>query len=267
MIRNGKKVSIKDYCKDRKAPTCNEIKLYLEEVDYLCPMCGCGKSLVNIINGDIYNQYEIAHVFPNSPTAEEKKILKDVEIDGINSESMDNKIALCRDCHKIYDKRKSIESYNNMLELKRQKSAAMKAKKSVSKENIEEELLKVIDVLSNIDRAVLDHTTTIEYKSLMVAQKVSDDLLCNNIEQNVTRYFNYVRDCFKLYDPAGDKFELVCLQMKKLYVSLKAQHQGLDDIHDSIVDWLRSKTNGKRIACDIIFSFFVQNCDIYEVSK
>lgn len=267
MIRDGKKVSIKEYCLNRKKPTNNELKIYLEEVDCLCPISGCGKSLVNIIDDIIQNQYEIAHVFPNSPTPEEKKILKDVEVDGINSESMDNKIALCRDCHKNYDNQKSIETYNNMLELKRQKSAAMKAKKTISKESIEDDLLKVIKTLSSIDKAALDNTTAIEYKSLKVAQKVSDKLLCYNIEKNVTSYFNYVKDCFKLCDPAGYNFELVCLQMKKLYVSLKAQHLGLDDIHDHIVDWLKSNSDGKQIPCDIIFSFFVQNCDIYEVSE
>ena len=38
--------------------------------------------------------YEIAHIFPNKPTEEEKKILADVEVLGDDSECFENKIAL-----------------------------------------------------------------------------------------------------------------------------------------------------------------------------
>ena len=119
MWRNGEQVDISDYCKERKDPTDNQLKILLEEVHGVCPIPGCGKSLVNIINGRVYNQYEIAHIFPCNPNDFQKLNLKDVQVDGENSESLDNKIALCRDCHKIYDDDTTEVSYNQMLELKR----------------------------------------------------------------------------------------------------------------------------------------------------
>jgi hypothetical protein len=116
MIRNGTVVDIETYCKDRKRPTDKENLRYILEVGNECPMCG---KIITDFSADKHKLYEIAHIFPNSPTEKEKPVLADVEVLGENSESFENKIALCRDCHKEYDEHKTIEKYNAMLNLKK----------------------------------------------------------------------------------------------------------------------------------------------------
>lgn len=268
MWRNGEQVDFADYCIDRKDPTDNQIKILLEEVDGICPMPGCGKSLVNEVNGKLYNQYEIAHVFPNKPDDFQKLHLKDVEVDGDNSESLANKIALCRDCHKIYDNNTTEVSYSQMLERKRKLAVRLKAKKEISKVVIENDIVKTIEVLTTMKKDDLEQSGTLEYKSLAVAQKVEDYMLCSEIESKVTQYFNFVRDCFKRYDANGDRFELICNSVRHLYLQLKVEKLTQHAIYETITNWFESKTEATRLACEIMTSFFVQTCDIYdEISK
>ena len=268
MYRNGDYISIEDYCIDRKNPTESQLKILLEEVGGSCPMPGCGKSLVNEIDGKVYNQYEIAHVFPNKPDDFQKLHLKDVEVDGENSEALANKIALCRDCHKIYDNNTTEVSYSQMLERKRKLAVGLKAKKEISKVVIEDDIVKTIEVLTTMKKEDLEQSGTLEYKSLAVAQKVEDFMLCLDIENKVTQYFNFVRDCFKRFDASGDRFELICHSVRHLYLHLKANKLTQYEMYETITNWFVSKTQRSRTVCEIMTSFFVQNCDIYdEISK
>lgn len=268
MFRNGEYISIEDYCIDRKDPTDNQLKILLEEVDGSCPMPGCGKSLVNEIDGKVYNQYEIAHVFPNKPDEFQKLNLKDVEVDGENSEALANKIALCRDCHKIYDNNTTEVSYLQMLERKRKLAVRLKAKKEISKVVIEDDIVKTIEVLTTMKKEDLEKSGRLEYKSLAVEQKVEDYMLCSNIESKVTQYFNFVRSSFKRFDLSGERFELICHSVRLLYLQLKVEKLTQYEIYETITNWFVSKTQGTRTVCEIMTSFFVQNCDIYdEISK
>ena len=128
MIRNGTIVDVATYCKDRKRPNDKENLRYILEVGNECPMCG---KIITDFSADKHKLYEVAHIFPNSPTGEEKTVLADVEVLGENSESFENKIALCRDCHKEYDEHKTVEKYNAMLKLKKKLFCVVKSSRSL----------------------------------------------------------------------------------------------------------------------------------------
>lgn len=269
MKRNGEYVSPKDYQKERRKPTQNERKILLEEVNGLCPVVGCGKSLVNGKNGRIYEDFEVAHIFPNRFKDEmEAVILADVEVDGDSSETLDNWIALCHNCHDRYDEQKTIVSYQQMLDMKRRLSAELKAKKTIAGERIEDDLDKAIKSLVNFDKEELEKAGQLGYEAMTVREKIPDDEgLCLNIEDKVTRFFNYIVAQFKQQDPSGDRFELICISVKKLYLTLKIANLSKSDIFEKITDWFVSKTQSPRHICEIMTSFFVQNCDVYEISK
>ncbi len=262
-------VSPKDYQKDRRMPTQNERKILLEEVNGLCPMVGCGKSLMNEKNGRIYEDFEVAHIFLNNFKNDmEAIILADVEVDGDSSESLENWMALCHDCHSKYDELKTVASYQQMLDLKRRLAAELKAKKTIAGERIEEDLDKAIKSLVKLDKSELEKAGKLGYEAMAVREKIPDDeVLCSNIEDKVTRYFNYIRVQFKQQDPNGDHFDLICTSVKKVYLMLKVSNLSKSDIFEKITDWFVSKTQVPRLVCEIMTSFFVQNCDVYEVSK
>ena len=266
MIRNGEQVTFEEYCQARRNPLPNEWSLYLEEVNSLCPICGrkfLYKSTASLMKGA-----EIAHIFPNSPTASEKTILKDVEVDGDDSEAFENKIALCKNCHDEYDAKKTVESYNQMLELKRHLHSELKAKKMLSEENIEDELTAVVKALSTAKQEDLNGIGSLNYSSLKVSQKVEIVHLCKRIEGDVTAYYPFCKQKFKEVDTTDSSFNIVCLSVKKGYLKLKKDGLDKETIFEQMTNWFVSKTHASYNACAIMVSFFVQNCDIYdEISK
>lgn len=105
----AKAIAADPYLKKRKAPTEAEQQLYLKEVSFSCPLCG--KILRHKKQGKANKLYEIAHIFPNSPTEEQYELLSKLPRLGDNSESFENKIALCKDCHNQQDYHTTVEDY------------------------------------------------------------------------------------------------------------------------------------------------------------
>ena len=65
--------NIDDYLKPRKDPTENQQILFLAEVNRKCPLCG--NFLLKEKKDRVNKLYQIAHIYPNSPTQEEVKEL------------------------------------------------------------------------------------------------------------------------------------------------------------------------------------------------
>ena len=70
----AKVIAADPYLKERRAPTAVDQQLYLKEVSFVCPLCG--KILRHRGQRKTNKLYEIAHIFPNSPTEEQYERLK-----------------------------------------------------------------------------------------------------------------------------------------------------------------------------------------------
>ena len=145
---------IDEYLEPRKNPTPNEDSKYLLEVDGLCPLCG--KKLLGNKKGDVVKFYQIAHIYPNRPLETEKVELKGVERLGNNSESFENKIALCKDCHGTYDYHKTKEEYLKILNIKKGLLKSYEVKTILSNQSIEDDIFDVINALANIDGELIE---------------------------------------------------------------------------------------------------------------
>ena len=254
-------VDFDTYCQPRKNPTENQIVLLLEEVNNECPKCGT--PLVVKKKGNVYRYFEIAHVFPNSPTDKEKEILKDVRVLGTTSEDLDNKIALCNFCHNAYDLNKTVETYNEMLELKKEKKSQASTKHLLGKQDVEEDLVRVIGKLVAIDEATLAQIEELPKNVLTVHEKICDVILRKKVTDNVTSYFSYITNCFKNQGVSAAKYDLIRTSMKRAYQTAVAEGLSADLIFDKLTEWLSSKTNTRVAVCEVIISYFIQNCDIY----
>ena len=79
----AKAITADPYLKERKAPSEADQQLYLKEVSFLCPLCGA--SLRHRRQKKTNKLYEIAHIFPNSPTEEQYERLSALPRLGDNS--------------------------------------------------------------------------------------------------------------------------------------------------------------------------------------
>ena len=102
----------------RRQPTDNEKFILHTEVDGMCPLCGI--KLLYKKENTLNKRVNLAHIYPHSPTDSEKKLLKDVEKLSEDSEDIKNIIWLCPNCHESFDKPRTIDSYNNLLNIKKE---------------------------------------------------------------------------------------------------------------------------------------------------
>ncbi|MFU0789839.1 HNH endonuclease signature motif containing protein [Virgibacillus proomii] len=85
----------------RKKLTSNESASLLAEVENMCPLCA--KSLMYKKQGKQHKLFEGAHIYPLNPSDEEKELLKNEKKLHDDVNHLNNIIALCRDCHKMFD--------------------------------------------------------------------------------------------------------------------------------------------------------------------
>ena len=80
------------YLQTRKRNHDYEIRLFLHEVNFCCPLCG--KLLQSRYQKKpAARRFEIAHIYPNSPTQKQYETLAGLERLGTTCEDFENKIA------------------------------------------------------------------------------------------------------------------------------------------------------------------------------
>jgi hypothetical protein len=62
-----------------------------------------------------------------------------------------------------------------------------------------------------------------------------------------------------------DRFDNIAIQIKSFYKKCGSLSNDKDVVFDQIVEWVKLKSgNDNRIASEIVVSFFVQNCEVFD---
>lgn len=258
----AKAIAADSYLQNRKRTSPAELQLYLKEVSFSCPLCG--KDLRNRKQQKPNKPYEIAHIFPNRPTEEQYELLGSLPRLGDNSESFENKIALCLECHKQQDYHTTQQDYLDLLEKKQyflQNTALHDATLTLGLE------LEIADIVKKICTLREDDLAKLNYKPVRLAKKFSANelMLKNRIAMNVTNYYPYIRELFSEQEGInGFRLDTLSLQMKCCFIKMEAYSTDKCAIFDHIVDWIKTKTlSTSKDACEAVVSFFVQNCEVF----
>ena len=252
------------YLIERIPITGNMDNAYLLEVNGICPLCG--KYMLIGKAKRIHKKYQIAHIYPNSPTPNEVKELEGLERVGTNCEDFENKIALCKDCHGYYDDHKTKEEYLKLLEIKKSLLSVSKAKITASHQDLEQEIILVINALSEIDEKTLQKMK-LDYKALKISEKIEDtySILKLKIENYVCIFFNFIKETFQNLDQSGQiNFKLVASEIRTTFLKCEKEMSNKSEIFKSLVKWLESKAVGSsNEACEAVISYFVQDCEVF----
>lgn len=257
-----KKVSA--YKRKRIDPTEGQKLIYLGEVNGLCPLCG--KSLVRNGAREVNKFFEIAHIFPCNPTVEDLQQLYGVELYGENSETMHNKIALCKNCHYDYDKNKTKEKYNNLLKIKKNLERVYSVNNELADCNLEDDLRKMLVRLKDLKSDDFNGLS-LSYDAVTVNRKIDDTsiILQNKVIGNVILYFKFIQEYLKdLCESSNTDFELVASNVRIVYFKCKRKEMNQEEIFETISNWLVSQTHCSQTAAEIMVSFFVQDCEVYD---
>lgn len=238
--------------------------ILFNEVGGYCPICG--KKLTYVKNNKILRKFEVAHIYPANPRPDEFKLLQDEERLSEDVNSMDNVIAVCRDCHKIFDNPRTVEEYRKWVSLKKQLLNNAKIKDTYELFNIEEEITVILEKINSSDYEF--EVVELSYKSLNIDQKVDTTLnyiTKRTIKDDVVNYFNYIKNQFIEIDKKTPyKFETIATQIKAFYVKCKQVDTDQQRLYQTLVEWLDDKTdNYSRRACEIVIAYFIQDCEVF----
>jgi copper chaperone CopZ len=244
----------------RKKTTENLDARFLLEVGGKCPLCD--KYLLGTKGGRSVKLYDIAHIYPHSPTVDQLAALENVPVVK-DIESFENRIALCKDCHKKQDFHTTEKDYMRLYNTKRKLLIESHVINSISDVQIEDQIKEVLEKLKNVDVVKI---IQLSYEPVAVDRKICNEngLLREKIKDMVVRYFPFVQDSFAQIDSTGKtKFDEIATEFKLCFQ--KAQNMSQEEIFESLVKWLQSKTQRQYdIACEIIVAFFVQNCEVFD---
>ncbi|MCQ2791923.1 MAG: HNH endonuclease [Bacilli bacterium] len=257
------------YLVGRKDKAGNEEKILLNEVHFYCPKCG--KLLVPLKKKTkSVKLYEIAHIFPCNPSVDFYSRIYKLKRLGDNSESLDNLIILCFDCHAAYDSATTAEEYMEMVSLKEKYIERATLQQISNSMNLEDDIEKIIKALSTIDCSQLEE---LKLKPISINNKIPDSchLLKQKIIDNVRNYYYYIKNIFSEEENKGVNFDLIASQFKSCFIGLSKKTVDLEWIFNEMVNWLMNKISvisSSKSACEAVVSYFVQNCEVFnEITK
>lgn len=238
------------------------IVLY-DEVSGLCPKCS--KPLM-VQNGKRKTKiYEVAHIYPFSPREEEKELLKNEQLLCDDVDSEDNLIALCRDCHKLFDNPRTIEGYREIYAIKKQLKQAALIKNRQYNFKIEQDIKEIIEKLSTLEPS---EDSQLSYKAMRVDDKIrseSGPAFKIKIKAQVAYFYTEIKKLFQQLDQrAPNTSEIIFSEVRTYYLTLKRENLSQSQIYDHLISWIKTNTKETNsIAVEVLVCFFIQNCEVY----
>lgn len=248
-----------------RRPQCSdeEETILVAQVNKRCPLC---KKYLYEKKDKNYKLYEIAHIYPHSPTARELTVLAAVEVP-VKIDDEKNYIAMCPSCHTAYDKGKTLDEYN----------ALRKEKNRLIAKDIQLDLQYEYQLKDDVNKVVValntacspeDGLIPLTYDPQKVDDKLKDSvsaLLVRGIKDYVIQYYNLVDTCFAQIEKNTGNARIIASQMKTYYLEQQRLRVDCQQIYYNMIDWILSRTKtANREAATIIVAYFIQHCEVFE---
>lgn len=256
------------YHKERESATEADLRLYLREVDYHCPICG--KELQSRKQKKPTQKlFQIAHIYPNKPTIEQYEALGVLERLGNNCEEYENKISLCIECHQTQDYHTRVDEYLRLLAIKKQCLTKTALHDATNTLGLEDEINIIVKKLSELSG---DDLADLNYDPVAVANKFTKQefLLTTKVTNYIVTFYPYIRESFKTLDGKnGFSLQVLSEQIRSCFIKMNGISQDKALVFSKIVEWIKNKTQSDSTeACEAIVAFFVQNCEVfYEITE
>ena len=250
--RQNKKVNNSVECEDSPL---------LAEANYKCPLCH--GNLVDTIKGMAIKKYRITKIFPEGLDEETASAFNAIYKAPHHLDSLDNMIALDESCSDKYLLNPTVEEYKKLCEIKKILTRNYSAKTAVNSIQLEDDIRTVLDALTRIRS--MSELIELDYDALRLEEKFEPQnfILKNETQQQVVMYYRYIE---KVFSESTEDFDIIASEIK--LSSQKFEKIGLSqaEIIEELSEWIRNKSglgSDGRLACDIVVSFFIQNCEVF----
>lgn len=231
----------------------------LAEVNYVCPLTQT--QLVDQVDGVPWSRYTLTHIFPEgleeSAITEYSAIYPQPE----NLDAPENLIALCKEEADKYELAPSPAKYKQLYELKHQAMKLTQLFSDINRVQLEEEIRTILAVLQNPKD--LENLPLLEYTALRIDEKISDGLLRYEVRNHVVQFYRFIETTFS---EETDNFDEIAASIKKAARKLEAAGLSQKEVIEQLSEWVRKQTRmdmGGSLACHIVVSFFIQNCEVF----
>lgn len=250
----------------RRANVTDTVKMSLLcEVQGLCPLCR--RALMVKKGSKRVRVFDIAHIYPLNATEHEKHILIAEEVLSADIDCEENFIALCKECHKIYDTKKTVQEYRQLVEIKKTINKIKALSQTWDRQTLHKDIAVVardLEALSELDIK----NTTLSFAALKLSQKKDETLGIMNemkIGQYILSFFAPIRESLrKLELEEKAKSLFICSQVKSYYTLLLMQGFDQSQIFEEMCVWFMTNTGIKeRSKSEVLVSYFIQNCEIF----
>lgn len=214
-----------------------------------CPNDGCPHMLYGNVNGRPELIYDVVEIDPDE-----------------SSDDPNNLIALCPDCAARYRLSRSPLFIYRMRQIKDQVKNDTENFELISDQRIQEGVRRVIE---KIPKMKPDTPVDLNYNPGAVRQKIKPEhnLLYMKAKMHVDYYYRPVNDALQEMGREGLlRYKPFCEQVRMNYLMLEEQGRDQPTIYRLLTDWLQSGTNEERDYCEVVISFFIQNCEVFNVT-
>lgn len=222
----------------------------LNEASHYCPFPGCGRSLTKANGGRTIESYEVSVI--------DKKKAPEIQ----------NLVALCPQCHATYFLDDTTKSQKELLEVKKLLETHASAVSMLDNLPLEAGIIGVIKKVSKLKEKDLV-AASLDPKEIKQKVKPSDDFaLYNQVNMFVSMYFLKIREIMMNLDKRGDiDYDEIQNQIRAIYKRLKKAKKSKTEIYNEIVAKVQRVSLQENIYCQIIVSYFIQSCEVFDATS
>jgi hypothetical protein len=233
-------------------PQQTEDLLLLQEVESHCPLCR--DFLVHQKDGVALRNYKITPIAALSGSATNRSL-----------KSQSGDIALCLRCAGEYLSRPTVAEYLKLSKIKQAVSDRRRALENAVGIKIDEQIEEVLRAITNTTKEQL----ALKMEPAEVEKNIEKDKipLMIKIMGYVTNYFYRVRDILQGLDHDGRlRSKEIAEDVNAYYKKLRRGQFSQERILMILVVWLQTNAETDyHLACEILVSFFVQDCEVFDV--
>lgn len=219
----------------------------LGETDGYCPFPGCGRQLTVSNNGRAVHSFEVSL------------------IDKKKAATPDNLIAMCPQCYATYLLDDSKKVTKGLVEIKNLLSTHKQSVHLLDSLPLERGIVGVISRIKKLGEKELSDAS-LDPKEIKQKLSPSQDMaLYLAVNNYVTTYFRRIKEIMMNLDKRGEiDYDEIQDQIHAFYKRLKKANKTRPEIFNEIVGKVHRVTLQDDIYCQIVVSYFVQSCEVFD---
>ena len=182
-----------------------------------------------------------------------------------SDEDINNLIALCPECAAKY---LALRTPMDIARMRNNKKALLEAfdnQEIRSEQHIPDGVRRVIDKIPSIQAPA---NADLNYDPAAVREKIEIEnfRLYLTVKTQVNVFFHDVHEAFQELGREGKlRFNSFCQQVKYMYVTFRDKGYDQDKIFYEMTKWLSDATGEAWGDCEVVISYFVQKCEVFDV--